>query len=240
MPSLYNCKHSGDQYRISKFDDDFNLEASYLCDLTTCECPAGHRPHCRHRQMLPKFIQRNYVGQNWFWDHDRGGWVQGWKEEPAPVEDLQEMLIASAALPLQQRFEPSQYPCTEEDCFGHVASEADPKVCGHCGTHIDSLRPIDENEVELIEPSAVMGDGSPHMGGVNVRVVAPAGLGQTSEQKPSSEPEPENLVWLPPSLYDNATKEGHNMRYYRKQELLPVTEPSPSSPLPSPTIRRRV
>lgn len=91
MPSLYNCKHSGDQYRISKFDSDFNLEASYLCDLVTCECPAGHRPSCRHRSMLPKFILRNYVGTEYFFDFDRGGWVQGWKEEPA--ED-----VASAAL----------------------------------------------------------------------------------------------------------------------------------------------
>jgi N6-adenosine-specific RNA methylase IME4 len=32
----------------------------------------------------------------------------------------------------------------ENDCPGHVASEADPKVCGHCGVHIDSLRPDEE------------------------------------------------------------------------------------------------
>lgn len=77
MPSLYNCRHDGDQYRISKFDTDWNVEASYLCDLVACECPAGHRPSCRHRQMLPKFIQRNYVGTAFFFDFDRGGWVQG-------------------------------------------------------------------------------------------------------------------------------------------------------------------
>ncbi len=29
----------------------------------------------------------------------------------------------------------------EQNCPGHVASERDPKICGHCGTHIDSLRP---------------------------------------------------------------------------------------------------
>ncbi len=32
----------------------------------------------------------------------------------------------------------------EEDCPGHVASEFDPKICGRCGTHIDSLRPDDD------------------------------------------------------------------------------------------------
>lgn len=31
----------------------------------------------------------------------------------------------------------------ENDCPGHVASKADAKVCAHCGTHIDSLRPDD-------------------------------------------------------------------------------------------------
>lgn len=28
-----------------------------------------------------------------------------------------------------------------DECLGHVASEADPKVCGRCGIHIDDLRP---------------------------------------------------------------------------------------------------
>ena len=34
--------------------------------------------------------------------------------------------------------------CGEENCPGHVASENDPKVCGKCGVHIDSLRPDDD------------------------------------------------------------------------------------------------
>lgn len=93
MTTLYNCKHSGDQYRITKFTSDFNVEASYLCDLTACECPAGHRPSCRHRQMLSKFITREAVGTEWFFDHDRGGWVQGWKEEPAL--SLEKQLVGS-------------------------------------------------------------------------------------------------------------------------------------------------
>lgn len=116
MVSLYNCKHSGDQYRITKFTSDFDVEASYLCDLHSCECPAGHRPKCRHRDMLPKFIAREAVGSNWFFDHDRGGWVQGWKEEQSiealdavmgDNEPSQEEFLASAALPIQPRPEPS-------------------------------------------------------------------------------------------------------------------------------------
>ena len=38
---------------------------------------------------------------------------------------------------------PTLYQFGENDCPGHVASD-DPKVCRHCGTHIDSLRPPDD------------------------------------------------------------------------------------------------
>lgn len=32
----------------------------------------------------------------------------------------------------------------EQSCPGHAASDTDPKICRHCGTHIDSLRPEDD------------------------------------------------------------------------------------------------
>lgn len=76
MTKLYNCRHDGDQFRITKFDTDMNVEASYLLNAHECECPASARDTCRHRQMLPKFIARGAVGTEWFYDHDRGGWVQ--------------------------------------------------------------------------------------------------------------------------------------------------------------------
>ena len=76
MTILYNCHHSGDQYRITKFDSDMNPMSSYLCSLEECDCPRGPHPTCRHRQMLPKFISRQHVGDEWFLDFDRGGWVQ--------------------------------------------------------------------------------------------------------------------------------------------------------------------
>lgn len=77
MSSLYNCRHSGDQFRITKFTPNFDVESSYLTTITECDCPAGHRPTCRHREMLPKFIARDHIGDEWFYDFDRGGWVQG-------------------------------------------------------------------------------------------------------------------------------------------------------------------
>jgi len=90
--TLYNCRHSGDQYRITKFDSDMNPEGSYLTTLEECECPAGVRPTCRHRQMLPKFIARGHVGDEWFFDFDRGGWVQGeahWAQQSETMDELE-------------------------------------------------------------------------------------------------------------------------------------------------------
>jgi len=84
--TLYSCKHSGDQYRISKFDDDLNVQSSYLCTETECDCPAGVRPICRHREMLPKFLERKTVDSNWWFDYDRGGWVQMSEEWATPAD----------------------------------------------------------------------------------------------------------------------------------------------------------
>lgn len=37
-----------------------------------------------------------------------------------------------------------RHPFVEDACPGHVASADNPKVCGRCGVHIDSLRPPEE------------------------------------------------------------------------------------------------
>lgn len=173
MPSLYNCKHSGDQYKITKFDSDFNVEASYLCTLDACECPAGHRPTCRHRQMLPKFINRNYVGTEYFFDFDRGGWVQGWKEEPAeaPATNkeldvaldtiMQPEFGASAALLSEPSKEPSQSTAEQKANMEFL------KAGGTISTHymidgsINTFKTIDHESL------------------------APKGLDQASEARPT-------------------------------------------------------
>jgi hypothetical protein len=81
MTFLYSCRHDGDQYRITKLTNHLDVESSYLCTITECQCPAGVRPTCRHREMLPKFIQRGAVGTGWMLDWDRGGWVDNRTEE---------------------------------------------------------------------------------------------------------------------------------------------------------------
>ncbi|SRR6266576_3944183 len=112
--TLYNCKHSGEQHRISKFDEDMNVISSYLCDIKNCDCPAGVRPTCRHREMLPRFIQRQHVGTEWFYDYDRGGWVQQgeeWAQPQAEALDLPNPMACSGdsngPLPHEAKLEPS-------------------------------------------------------------------------------------------------------------------------------------
>lgn len=82
MTVLYNAKRAGDAYRVTKFVDD-EPEGSYITTLTTCDCPAGIRPVCRHRQMLPKFMEREAIDTGWFFDFDRGGWVDYRTEDEA-------------------------------------------------------------------------------------------------------------------------------------------------------------
>ncbi len=74
--TVYNCKHAGDQYRITKFDNDANVESSYLCTTEECECPAGVRPRCRHRTMLPLFIASKGTNGNLFYDFDNETWLE--------------------------------------------------------------------------------------------------------------------------------------------------------------------
>ena len=86
MTILYNCHHAGDQYHITKFDSEMNVVSSYLCSLEECDSPRGPHLTCRHRQMLPKFIARQHIGDEWFLDFDRGGWVQQGPEWAQPEE----------------------------------------------------------------------------------------------------------------------------------------------------------
>lgn len=74
--TLYSCKEEigrddAKRYRISKFVDG-DLESSYLTTYDTCECPAGVRPSCRHRQMLPQMRAASIINTHWFWDFDLG------------------------------------------------------------------------------------------------------------------------------------------------------------------------
>jgi hypothetical protein len=68
--TLYNLKTDGDQWRITKFTNDLDVESSYLLSETECECPAGSKPTCRHRQMLPTLIAEGLENTSGFWDFE--------------------------------------------------------------------------------------------------------------------------------------------------------------------------
>lgn len=58
-----------DSYVITKFVDG-EVESSYNLTRSACSCPAGHRPQCRHRTMLPQMLNEQIVNTHYFWDHD--------------------------------------------------------------------------------------------------------------------------------------------------------------------------
>lgn len=90
--TLYNCKSSGDQFRITKFDSDANVESSYLTDGRECQCPAGVRPTCRHRKMLPLFKASAATNGQAFYDFEGKFWLASEAEvefeaEPNPMTE---------------------------------------------------------------------------------------------------------------------------------------------------------
>ena len=78
--SLYNAKQTPNGILITKFTDDLDVEetagkpASYIVSPDGCDCPAGHRDTCRHRQMLPRFLATRRADTPWFFDNDNGEW----------------------------------------------------------------------------------------------------------------------------------------------------------------------
>lgn len=74
MTPLYSIRTDGDQWRITKFVDG-EPEGSYLVSTEACECPAGHRHTCRHRQMLPQMLAHKLYDTHWFFCFDTGGQI---------------------------------------------------------------------------------------------------------------------------------------------------------------------
>lgn len=78
MSAVYNLRsHKLDNFIVTKFDDDFNIESYYEMTVADgevrCGCPAGVRPTCRHRQMFAQLLTR--LDTAWFLDFDTRAWV---------------------------------------------------------------------------------------------------------------------------------------------------------------------
>lgn len=75
MTSLYHLRSAcAGSYRITKLDADYSIEASYLVSKHECNCPAGIRPTCRHRQMLPFFLAKAHIDNGWMLDWHTRQW----------------------------------------------------------------------------------------------------------------------------------------------------------------------
>lgn len=81
--SLYTLHETAQpgEFIIQKFDTDYTCESVYALTLTTCACPQGHKPNCRHRTMLPMFLKHGHIGDGWFLEWDTRMWRK-------PVGDL--------------------------------------------------------------------------------------------------------------------------------------------------------
>ena len=72
--SLYNAKSVDSALRITKFDDELDVESSYITTRDTCECPASRRHTCRHREMYSEFVETKRVDTECFLDWDERKW----------------------------------------------------------------------------------------------------------------------------------------------------------------------
>ena len=99
--ALYNLKSSDGAWRITKFDNDLNVESSYITSEAECECPAGSRPTCRHRQMLPKMLNVGAEDSGMFYDFERNQFLEPITDEedtqPAIVSPVEDELPPQAA-----------------------------------------------------------------------------------------------------------------------------------------------
>ena len=86
MTSLYSLRSTpkSGEWVVMKFDPDYEVESVYALSASECMCPAGHQPTCRHRKMLPLFLQHNHVDDGWFLDWDTRLWRHP-IGEPAPL-----------------------------------------------------------------------------------------------------------------------------------------------------------
>ncbi len=99
--ALYSLRTDGDQYRITKFVDG-NPEGSYLTSETECECPAGHRHTCRHRQMLPQMIAHGIANTHYFMAYGAGGAIVDFNGTPKKLFDELAAVVEPASRPAEQ------------------------------------------------------------------------------------------------------------------------------------------
>jgi hypothetical protein len=82
---LYNIRRGPHGFAIAKFDENLNLLAAYDVDPKYCSCPAGPRPTCRHRKMLPRMLSRVDTAE--FYCYETNTWHMPLAATSAEAED---------------------------------------------------------------------------------------------------------------------------------------------------------
>jgi hypothetical protein len=108
---LYQLRRNGASYIITKFDEDYEvvhdgdgIACIYDLDEKNCSCPAGNRPTCRHRKMLPIFLRSEHVSDGWFLD-----WATRlWRKALHPAELADEQMMGKQDLDVPQLVETMQ------------------------------------------------------------------------------------------------------------------------------------
>lgn len=159
--SLYNLRSlTPDSFMIAKFDDDFNVEATYTLTASrnghyTCDCPAGSRSvvtkPCRHRLMLPTLLPA--VDTDRFYGHDTGKFCE-------PLGDL----LRPTADPVGQEALPNMTATEIDEAFKRAHSgpnHVQEAAWDALAPLLDQMHDILVGEALRIEPSEIGGTVTP-------------------------------------------------------------------------------
>ena len=129
--SLYSLRSTPapGEFSIMKFDEDYTVESVYALNATTCTCPQGHKPKCKHRRMLPLFQAAGHVDDGWFLDWTTRLWHHPLADAgaPAPLADPVLMGDAEHAEEIARRLAPALE--TEGSALlGAPSTDCEPKA----------------------------------------------------------------------------------------------------------------
>lgn len=150
--TLYNLHTTAPSgYRITKFDDNLvpvssgGQYSSYILipsgddpSIYLCGCPAGSRPSCRHRDMLPAFLAHpDRIDSNWFLDFEPGQ-APAWRQYVGPfAHDGGENAEAEASANESPEAEPESAP--EESAQGYSSFASDNSESANAPGHTDLM-----------------------------------------------------------------------------------------------------
>jgi hypothetical protein len=101
--TLHSTPREG-EFIIQKFDTDYTCESVYAMTSTTCSCPQGHKPSCRHRTMFPLFLKFGHINDGWFLQWENRMWRRPVNDIPV---DVPEEMVTRSTAAMAEDAEPS-------------------------------------------------------------------------------------------------------------------------------------